>query len=147
MSKVDTAAEMMAPRRLNCAQSVLTAFCEELGLEIGLAIRIAGGFGAGIARTDNIGGAVAGAYMVLGLQPYPEISDPRRRLDRVYADIQAFQQKFLAHHNSIRCTDLLGYNLSTPDGLATARAQNLFTVVCPKLVREAVTILGEMAKA
>jgi C_GCAxxG_C_C family probable redox protein len=146
MNKADTASEMMATRRLNCAQSVLTAFCEEFGLEKGLAIRIAGGFGAGIARTNNVCGAVTGAYMVLGLQLYPEITDPRQRLDRVYANIQAFQQKFLALHGSIRCTDLLGYNLSTPDGLATARAHNLFGVACPKLVGDAVTILAEMVK-
>jgi C_GCAxxG_C_C family probable redox protein len=146
MSKADTATEMMATHRLNCAQSVLTAFCEELGLEKGLATRIAGGFGAGIARTDNICGAITGAYMVLGLQPYPEITDPRQRLDRVYANIQTFQQKFLTLHGSIRCTDLLGYNLSTPEGLANARAQNLSAVVCPKLVGDAVTILVEMAK-
>lgn len=42
---------------------------------------------------------------------------------------------------SYRCNELLGYDISTPEGAAAAKADKLFTEVCPKMVEKAVVIL------
>jgi C_GCAxxG_C_C family probable redox protein len=145
MSKATEAAELMAGSRMNCAQAVLSAFAEELGLDKTTALKIALPFGAGMGRTGGVCGAVTGAYMVLGLRPYPELKTPSERKERVYALVKEFNQKFTTLHNSLNCTDLLGCDLSTAEGLAAARSQELFATTCPKFVADAVTILEEMA--
>ncbi|HYC20977.1 MAG TPA: C-GCAxxG-C-C family protein [Candidatus Bathyarchaeia archaeon] len=52
----------------SCSQAVLSAFAQHFGLERDTALRISQGFGAGIAYTDDICGAVSGAIMVIGLR-------------------------------------------------------------------------------
>ena len=50
-------------------------------------------------------------------------------------------------NKSLNCTDLLGCDPSTPEGLAAARSKKLFAMTCPKFVSDAVNILEEMASA
>lgn len=51
----------------NCAQSVVGAFCENYGIELEHALRLAGGLGGGL-RSGEVCGAVSGAVMVIGLK-------------------------------------------------------------------------------
>ena len=146
MSKATEAAELMAGSRMNCAQAVLSAFAGELGLDKATALKIALPFGAGMGRTGGVCGAVTGAYMVLGLMPYHDLS-PIERKEKVYSLVQAFKQRFIALNNSIDCPELLGCDLSTPEGLADARSKKIFASACPKFVADAVNILEEMASA
>ena len=48
MVKADSAAANIASGKMNCSQSVLTAFGDELGLNSVLARKIAMGFGGGL---------------------------------------------------------------------------------------------------
>ena len=145
MSRAGEAAEIMAGSQMNCAQAVLSIFCEELGLDKADALKIALAFGAGMGRTGSVCGAVTGAYMMLGLKPYPELSSPLERKEKVYSLVKEFNDRFTALNKSINCSDLIGRDLSKPDGLAAARSKKLFATICPKLVADAVTILEEMA--
>jgi C_GCAxxG_C_C family probable redox protein len=144
MSKSKQAKQIMIDGKMNCAQAVLTTFCEELGLQKEIALRLAGGFGGGMARTNNNCGAVTGAFMVLGLREYPEIKDPRERQEKVYALIREFRDRFIKANASIRCGDLVGYDLSTDEGLKLARENKAFFNVCPKFVEDAVNILEDL---
>ena len=67
MSKIDTAVSGFK-EGFNCAQSVLSAFSEELGLTRETALKIACPFGGGMARQAETCGAVTGAFMVIGLK-------------------------------------------------------------------------------
>jgi C_GCAxxG_C_C family probable redox protein len=147
MSKATEAAEKMAVSQMNCAQTVLSIFCEELGLEKAAALKVALAFGAGMGRTGNVCGAVTGAYMVLGLRSYPELKTPVEKKEKVYSLVKEFNRHFTALNKSIHCSDLLGCDMSTPEGLAAARANKAFSTTCPKLVADAVSILEEMASA
>lgn len=144
MSRAGDASEIMAGSQMNCAQAVLTAFADELGLDRMTALKIATGFGAGAGRTGGVCGAVSGAYMVIGLKQFPGISSPVERKEKVYALVQEFTRRFMNLHKSIDCPILLGCDLSTPDGLAAARSRDLFTSVCPKFVSDSVTVLEEL---
>jgi C_GCAxxG_C_C family probable redox protein len=141
MDRIKSAFELVAARQMNCAQAVLTAFCEELGLQKDVALRLARGFGAGMGRSNNICGAVTGAYMVLGLNQFPQIEDRRAQMEKVYQLVREFNRKFIDINKSIMCTDLLGYNLSMPEDYEKARSKDLFTTVCPKFVADSVSIL------
>lgn len=52
----------------SCSQAVVSSFSEDLGLHKETARTISCGFGAGMARTGNVCGAVTGAMMVIGLK-------------------------------------------------------------------------------
>ena len=49
-------------------------------------------------------------------------------------------------NGSYICNDLLGYDVSTPEGAQSAREDGLFTDFCPKMVASAVDILEEIIK-
>lgn len=70
--------------RFNCSQSVLYAFCDELGFDRQTALRIAAGFGGGIGRSGETCGAVTGAIMVIGLKKGMSLPDPLKSNDITY---------------------------------------------------------------
>jgi C_GCAxxG_C_C family probable redox protein len=51
----------------SCSQSVFSVLAEPLGIETGTAMRVAAGFGGGIARSAETCGCVTGAIMAIGL--------------------------------------------------------------------------------
>jgi len=55
-----------AGTHLNCAQSVVSTYCEEFGLDRNLGLKAAMDSGW-MARTGKTCGAVTGVYMILGL--------------------------------------------------------------------------------
>ncbi len=67
MTKPDDAAARFK-EGFSCSQAVVSSFAGDLGLGNDTAYKIPCGFGAGIARTGNTCGAVAGAVMVIGLK-------------------------------------------------------------------------------
>ena len=140
MTRADEAAEKIASSQMNCAQAVLTAFNEELGLEKSTALKIALPFGAGMGRTDGVCGAVAGAYMVLGLRSYEGLT-PVEKKEKVFALVGEFNRRFKALHRSIGCSELLDCSLGTSEGMASAKDKKLTSWVCPGLVADAVSIL------
>ena len=127
-------------KTLNCAQSVLLSQSEDLKLDRTTALRIALGFGGGMAMGETCG-AVTGAYMVLGLKAkFGEKSVQEIKTD-TKAAIRRFNELFIARHGSLQCKKLLGVDLSTPEGSAEASAKRLFDSVCVELVASAAEIL------
>ncbi|MGB2863802.1 MAG: C-GCAxxG-C-C family protein [Sedimentisphaerales bacterium] len=128
----------------NCSQAVLSVYAEELGLSRKMALKIARGFGGGMGRMAQTCGAVTGAFMVLGLKyGNADIHDKEAR-ERIYGLVREFVRRFESRNSSIVCRELLGCDISKPEGAMAAKENGLFTSVCPKLVREAAEILDEM---
>ncbi|HMA05277.1 MAG TPA: C-GCAxxG-C-C family protein [Methanomicrobiales archaeon] len=128
-------------RGYNCSMAIFSAFAPDLGLDAEKAARIASPFGAGVARTGEICGAVSGALMVIGLSRRPEeICDPPSR-EKVYTLAQRFIDEFTARNGSVNCTELVGYDLSDPARYAEAREKKVFATRCSRLVRDAAEIL------
>jgi C_GCAxxG_C_C family probable redox protein len=67
MSKAEDSEKCFA-EGFNCAQSVFSPFCEDLGLDKKTALKISSGFGGGMAHMNETCGAVTGAFMALGLK-------------------------------------------------------------------------------
>ena len=68
MSERVVCAEEMFRSGYVCSQAVFATFSEMLGLDKETALKIANGFGGGIARKQEICGAVSGAIMAIGLK-------------------------------------------------------------------------------
>jgi C_GCAxxG_C_C family probable redox protein len=141
MDRAGDAYVLMADGRMNCAQAVLSTYCEEFGLKRDLALKLAQGFGGGMGRTGNTCGAVTAACMVLGLAQISSSSNPRKNMDKTYERVRELYEKFKELHGSVICKELIGYDLSVTEGLAEARNNKVFTTVCPGLVRDSVKIL------
>lgn len=127
-------------KNLNCAQSVLLSHSEELNLDRTTAIRIALGFGGGMAMGETCG-AVTGAYMVLGLKANFKEKSVQEIKEETKVAIRRFNELFIAKHGSLQCKKLLGVDLSTQEGSAEAKEKGLFDSVCTNLVASAAEIL------
>jgi C_GCAxxG_C_C family probable redox protein len=123
----------------SCAQSVFSALAQQWCVELEVSLRVAAGFGGGIARSARTCGCVTGAIMALGLAQEgigPEVN--RAEKEKTHAVCQKFMQRFERRHGSTLCAKLLGFDISTPEGLAKARQLGLFEARCAVFVRDAV---------
>ena len=123
------------------SQAVLSSFSDYLGLDKETARKISCGFGAGMARTGNICGAVTGAIMVIGLKCGKAAGGDDGAKERTYALVQEFITKFRAKNGSINCTELLRYDLRDPGQRKEAHESNTVGTKCPEFARDAAEIL------
>jgi C_GCAxxG_C_C family probable redox protein len=120
---------------------VLSSFGEELGLDRERALRVAGAFGGGMARRGETCGAVTGALMVIGLKYGKTKAGDDGAREKTYELVGEFIKRFKSRHGSICCRELLGCDLSNPEGREAAYEKGLFTTLCPQLVRDVGEIL------
>jgi C_GCAxxG_C_C family probable redox protein len=123
---------------------VLSSFGEELGLDRERALKVAGAFGGGMARMGETCGAVTGAFMAIGLKYGKAKAKDDAARDKTYDLVKEFVARFKDRHGSIVCRDLLGCDLSNPEGLKTASKKGLFDTLCPQFVQDAAEILEEI---
>jgi C_GCAxxG_C_C family probable redox protein len=140
MSKIDIAVTRFEDG-CSCAQAIVSAYAEDLGLDRQTAMRISAGFGGGMGRMALTCGAVTGAFMVLGLKHGGEEVEAR---EKAYDMVREFASRFEARHGSLLCKDLLGCDISTPDGRQIVKDRGLRSGICTPLVREAAKILETM---
>lgn len=141
MSKVLEAVERFKTGD-NCAQSILGTYGPDYNLSQDECLRISSGFGGGMRRGE-VCGAVSGAVMVLGLNFDPGDISPTSR-EAVNADTLNFTNRFESECGSLRCMDLLGCDISTPEGRLAAKVKNTSETVCPHLVQTAAVLLEEL---
>ena len=125
----------------NCAQSVLKAFSDDLGIDEIQAINMASGFGAGMGRLQKTCGAVTGAFMVIGLSNNLSIQLAENRNDLTIQMIQDFENQFIKKHGTTQCKDLIECDLNSEEGQTKFREQNIKEHICSKCIQSAVTIL------
>ena len=118
MTKGEQAKELFLQGH-NCAQAVLCAYCNELGISPAQAIAMSACFGGGLGRQREVCGAVSGMCMVFSLKHAPK--DPKDHAAKAafYAHIQELCKRFKEQNGSIICRELLGLSAGpsspTPD--------------------------------
>jgi len=144
MSKADLALDCFK-EGFNCSQAVVSAFAPELGLDRETALRVAAAFGGGMGRTGETCGAVSGALMAIGLRYGQSTPEDKQAKEKTYEIAREFLDRFgVLHEGCVKCRDLLGYDISTPEGMQTAREKDLFQTLCPEFVRDAAEIAEQM---
>ena len=126
---------------LNCAQSVISVFAEDLEFDEEIALKIASPFGGGMAYRGEVCGAVTGALMVIGLKFGMSNVEDSEAKEFAYERAQSFIKQFVENHNSLRCRDLIKYDLTTPDGKEQAEREDVFNRLCTQFVRSSVEIV------
>ena len=142
MSKVQDAVSAFASG-FNCSQAVVHTYGPDYGLSELDSVRVSCGFGGGMRRGDTCG-AVTGALMVLGLCFGAQDALDTSTKAGVYSKVTEFQSRFESRCDSVVCRDLLGCDISTPEGMEHATSNNLFKTVCPRMVEVAAEILEQM---
>jgi C_GCAxxG_C_C family probable redox protein len=130
----------------SCSQSIVAAFGVEYGLDLQQALRVAGAFGGGMARMGETCGAVTGALMVIGLLYGKTRPEDEAAKEKTYQVVHQFVDQFKAQNGSILCRDLLGCDLSTPEGSQKAREAHLFKTLCPIYVGNSAEILRKLSE-
>lgn len=127
----------------NCAQAILSVYGEQFGLNRETALKLACGFGGGMRMAETCG-AVTGAFMVIGLKHGQASPQDKQSKEKTYRLVREFTDKFESRNGSVLCRELLGCDISTPQGMKAAQQKDLFNTLCPKMVRDATEILEEM---
>jgi len=142
--KKEQIAESLFLNDFNCAQSVLSTFSNELGLDQEIALKITTPFGGGIVNLGKTCGAVTGALMAIGLKYGRSTSDDLFAKENTAQLSNEFIEKFSSLHGTIECSNLLQCDIATDKGKAHAINNDLFNSLCPKYVKDAVLLLEEI---
>ena len=141
MNKPELASEYLK-KGYNCAQSVIKAYAGDVGMNNEEdAVKMASVLGGGIGRTGHVCGAVSGAALVIGMKFGSTDNTAKHARAKAYQKAKELLEKFAAQNKSILCNDLLGYDISTDEGLKQARESGVMVKKCPRLVFSAAKIL------
>jgi C_GCAxxG_C_C family probable redox protein len=128
-----------------CAESVLLAIAESLGIQSDLIPKIASGFCSGVSRTGGMCGAVSGAIM--GINLVAGRNSPVESNELSYALTQVLISRFEQQYGSTNCRQLMGCDLATEAGQRFFVENNLMNS-CLKYAedatRMAVSLISEL---
>jgi len=142
LKKSDVAVQCLTSG-FNCSQAVVSTYCSELGLEPEMALRIAGGFGGGMGLSETCG-AVTGAFMLIGLK-YGNINvDDKENKRKTKLLVAEFTRRFIELNNSVKCKELLAYDIRIPEEMTIVREKKLFSTICSMLVKDSSKLIEEL---
>ena len=130
----------------NCAQAVLLAFADEIGMDEDVLARLAAPFGGGMGRMREVCGAVSGMLMVEGfLRGY---DDPAASVEKkeTYARVQRMAARFREECGSILCRELLEDRADSAPTPSERTPEYYKKRPCAELVALAAGILDEDLK-
>ena len=108
----------------NCAQAVLYSFCDDLGFDKDTALRLACGMGAGMARKQEVCGAITGGIITLGLKHGRGEGQDRTPTEETYRKVRELMSQFESKHGTCICRTLLkGCDLNTPERTAVLQGK------------------------
>lgn len=118
-------ADQLHNKKYNCAQAVVVAFSEEIGVDKETLFRISEGFGFGAGCADGICGALSGAIMLAGLKNSDGNLESPATKAATYKISKELKEKFVEKTGGLLCRDLKGLDTgkvlcSCPDCIAAA---------------------------
>ncbi len=127
-----------------CSQAILGTYGPRYGLDEEQCLRVSAGFASGMRLAETCG-AVTGAFMVFGLAHCDESSGRTAEGRKsAYRAVVAFASEFKRRHGSLLCRELLGCDVSTPEGQKVAVEKGLFRTKCVEVVRDAAGLVESM---
>ncbi len=133
----------------NCSQSVLLAFCDDLGFDEQTALMLASPFGGGMGRLREVCGTLSGAFMVLGLKRGCSEPKDAQGKTRLYKEVQELAAKFKEDNGSIICRELLDLRIKGKDTpTPSERTEQYYQArPCPELCKYSADMLDEFLKS
>ena len=129
----------------NCAQAVIYSFCDDLGFDKNTSLKLTCGFGAGMARKQEVCGAITGGIIVIGLKYGRGEGQDRTLTDKTYQKVRELMSQFESRYGTCICRTLLnGCNLDTPSGQQHFKENDLLNKTCKGCVKTAVETLEKI---
>ncbi len=145
MTRGDKARELFY-EGYNCTQSVVGAFCDDMGIDRETAMRMSSPFGGGMGRLREVCGTVSGMYIVLGyFSGYDRPGDYEAK-KILYSRVQELAERFKKANGSIICRELLGLSGSSEPAPEKRTAEYYKKRPCPELAARAADILDKYLK-
>ena len=128
---------------IDASQITFGHCAEKLGLDEKTALKISSAFGGGMWNGETCG-CVVGALMALGYKYGNDAPDQKETKKALLAKKTEFEEKFKKENGSLVCREILGYDISKPEGMDKIKEKGLFFTICPKAVVTACKILDEI---
>ncbi len=131
-------------QQYHCSQALIGAFGDDLGLDLKTGVKISTCFGGGM-RQGGLCGCISAALLVLGM--VMGFYDAQDREQEVYGNkktdefIKRFTEKM---GGCINCREILGRDISMPEGMAIIRKEGLILKKCPHIIELSIDILEDM---
>lgn len=130
MNRMEKATELHE-KGYNCAQAIVCAFCDKIGLDEETAFRVSEGLGLGVSDTYGTCGTVTGMALVVGMaNSCGDLAAPTSKAD-TYRKVRELNARFREKNGSTICRELKG--MDTGKVLRS----------CPGCIVDAAEILSE----
>ncbi len=141
MDRVERAVDLFSGGMI-CAQAMLAVYGEAHGLDPDLVAKLGRPLAGGMGRFGRTCGALTSAVLLLGLST----DDPDEAAARkaCFHQVQKLLHRFTLRHGTTECSELLGADWNTPEGLKRIQEENLVRTRCPAFVSDAASILEEL---
>ncbi len=141
-------AQQLFKEGYNCSQAVFGAFCDDIGMEMKSALRIASSFGGGMGRLREVCGAVSGMFMVAGIiYGYDDPKDTEAKKEH-YKLIQELARRFANINGTIVCGELLGLGKGPDKPVPEERTESYYKKrPCAEYVKCAAEIMEQYIDA
>jgi C_GCAxxG_C_C family probable redox protein len=131
----------------NCAQSVIWAFADELGLDKNMMLKLSTGFGGGMGHEQEVCGAVSGGIFAIGAKFGRDEGGTRDQTNATYQKVRELFARFRERHGTCLCSELLpDCDLNTPAGQQKFKDSGLRDKVCKECVRDAANLVAELLR-
>ena len=130
----------------NCAQAVIMAFSDLIGMEETHCAKLSSSFGGGMGRMREVCGAVSGMLMVAGMLYGYDGPEEGQVKKEHYARVQELAEQFRAGAGSIICREILKNPPSDPS--PTPRTEEFYQQrPCVRMVTLAVRVMEQYIAA
>ena len=128
---------------LDCSQVTCGYGCELMGKDPEEGYKAGACFGGGMFHGETCG-CVTGSLMAIGMKyGHYKMNDEDAKAKMMEVKNE-FEEAFVKEHGSLICRDILGYDISTPEGREKIMQEGLLDKLCPKLAVTACEILEEL---
>ena len=117
-----------------CCEATLGALQTITPMKIDRLEEITFGLGGGFSKQGEVCGVVTGHIIAIGLDVVSRIRETARIRQEISAETIKFCERFRKKFGSIRCKDLIGYDLSDPEQLEASANDKKRQKLCDDLM-------------
>lgn len=129
----------------NCAQSVVTSFSKDLGINKEMALKLSCGFGGGMGRKEEVCGAVTGGIIIIGAKYGKDSQGDKEKIEITYSKTRELMDFFAKRHGTYFCRKLIKEcDLTTEEGQNKFKELDIKNKVCKQCVLTVVEKLEEI---
>jgi len=140
MNRIKHAVELFK-QNYSCAQSILIAFADEVGIDDKQAFKIGAGLGGGIGRKQYICGAINAGAIILGLKHGNYSSNDTQAKDNLSKLVGNFVDECELKLGGSQCLELIKIDLGNEEMRNYASSSGFFDRVCNNAVEQTAIIL------